>query len=276
LFVVATPIGNLDDLSTRGVETLSRVDVILAEDTRIASKLLARCGISTKLRAYHDHNERKSVAGIIEELLQGRSAALISDAGTPLLSDPGYHLVKAAHEAGITVSPIPGPSSVTAALSVAGLSGSRFIFEGYPPTRGPARRQVFSSLRSERRTLLFLEVPHRIEASLKDMCEVFGPERPACLMKELTKIHETVSLAPLGELLRWMQLHEDKRKGEFIVAISGAESEALNALQAKDTLRILLRYLSVKDAAAAAAELTGARKRDLYQLALTMAEPRDG
>lgn len=270
LYVVATPIGNLADLSARAATTLAEVELILAEDTRMAARLLAHYGIRSSVKAYHDHNERQMLAEVMERLRRGSAVALISDAGTPLISDPGYHLVRAAHQNGVPVSPIPGPCAAIGALSVSGLSGNRFAFHGYPPKRASARRRFFAELREEMLTLVFLEAPHRIRGSLQDMCAAFGPERIGCVAKELTKIHETVRMAPLQALLDWLCGDELACKGEFVVVVAGAEHVEQSGIEAERCLRLLLPHLPLKQAAAIAAEITGRGKRDLYRLGLRL------
>jgi 16S rRNA (cytidine1402-2'-O)-methyltransferase len=270
LYVVATPIGNLDDLSPRAAAILAEVDLVLAEDTRVTGRLMRHLGIRTELKSCHEHNERGLVADIVRRLRAGQSMALVSDAGTPLLSDPGYHLTKGAHEADVEVRTVPGPCSITAALSVAGLNASRFVFDGFPPARRAARRSRFEQLRTESRTLVFLEVPHRVLASVGDMAAIFGARRPACLAKELTKLHETVMRASLFDLREWLQADAARRKGEFVIVVDGAADSSTDHLDPSESVAVLLKYLSVKDAAAAAAELTGLPKRQMYDIALSL------
>ncbi|MDH3848148.1 MAG: 16S rRNA (cytidine(1402)-2'-O)-methyltransferase, partial [Gammaproteobacteria bacterium] len=201
LFVVATPIGNLEDLSPRARQTLAEVDLVAAEDTRHTGRLLSHLGLKTRQFALHEHNEARAAQVLIEQLKDGKSVALVSDAGTPLVSDPGYRLVQAAHAHGIAVSPLPGPSAVTAALSVSGLPTDRFGFEGFPPAKQAARRKWLQARADDQRTLLFFEAVHRIAATLADMVDVFGAGRQAFLGRELTKLHEQSRRASLGELL---------------------------------------------------------------------------
>ena len=201
LFVVATPIGNLEDLSPRARQTLANVDLVAAEDTRHTGRLLSHLGLKKRQFALHEHNEARATRALLEQLGDGKSVALVSDAGTPLVSDPGYRLVQAAHAAGIPVSPVPGPSAVTAALSVSGLPTDRFGFEGFPPAKPAARRKWLQARAADDRTLLFFEGVHRIAATLADMVDVFGADRPAFLGRELTKLHEQCTHACLGELL---------------------------------------------------------------------------
>ncbi len=273
LYVVATPIGNLDDMSPRAREVLRQVDLILAEDTRHSARLLAHFAISTPLQAFHEHNERERLEWACSQLLEGRELALISDAGTPLISDPGYRLVREAHRRGITVTPVPGPSAMMAALSAAGLPTDRFTFEGFLPPRAAARRKRLQGLAEEARTLVFLEAPHRLLQCLEDMVAVFGGEREACLARELTKRHETVRLMPLAELLAWVADDPNQCRGEMVLLVAGAPETAAdesNPVETDRLLRALLRRLPVKQAAEVAAEVTGLRRNALYRRALAL------
>jgi len=269
--VVATPIGNLDDLSPRALLTLNEVSLIAAEDTRHSSKLLRHFGILTPVTAFHEHNEREKAAELVELLINGKSIALISDAGTPLVSDPGYRLVRAAHAAGIRVVPLPGACAAIAALSASGLPSDRFAFEGFPPVKSAARRAWYEALASEPRTLIVYESPHRIVESLQDMVAVFGATREAVYARELTKQFETVRHANLGEIARWVQEDANQQRGEVVVLIHGAVPvEAENSEDAVRILRILIKELPVSQAAALAAEITGQKKNQLYNLALQL------
>ncbi|WP_297529519.1 16S rRNA (cytidine(1402)-2'-O)-methyltransferase [Thiohalobacter sp.] len=270
LFVVATPIGNLGDLSPRARETLAAVDLIAAEDTRHSRHLLAHFGIRRPLVALHEHNERERSGQLIERLRAGESVALISDAGTPLISDPGYRLVRAAREAGVPVVPIPGPSALIAALSVAGLPTDRFVFEGFLPAKAQARRSRLQVLAGEPRTLVFYESSHRIQAMLGDLAATFGAAREAVLARELTKQFEQIEGGRLDQLCAWLDADEHHRRGEFVVLVAGAPPEEAEAGDARRMLEILLRELPVKRAAAVAAELTGRRRNELYRLALAL------
>jgi 16S rRNA (cytidine1402-2'-O)-methyltransferase len=269
LYVVATPIGNLDDISTRARQTLASVDVIAAEDTRHSGVLLQRLGIRTPALSYHEHNERERLPELLALLKSGQSVALISDAGTPLVSDPGYHLVRAARTEGIRVTPLPGPCAAIAALSVAGLPSDRFAFEGFPPARAAARLKYYRELSGEPRTLVFYESAHRIVESLQGMVEAFGAEREALLARELTKQFETVHAAPLGELAGFVAREPNQQKGEFVIVLRGAPESAAAPREAERILRVLLAHLPTSQAAAITAELTGLKRQELYDLALT-------
>ena len=272
LYVVATPIGNLEDLSPRARRVLSEVDLIAAEDTRESGKLLRHFGIATKTTAFHEHNEREQLPRLLSLLQAGKSIAIVSDAGTPLISDPGYQLVRAARAAGIPVIPVPGACAAIAALSAAGLPSDRFTFEGFPPAREAARRAAFERLAREPRTLIFYESPHRIAASLSDMAEIFGPGREAAFARELTKHFETIRLGALSEVAEWVRRDENQSRGEIVVLIRGAPAaeEGVLDAEAERVLRILLAELAVKQAAALAARITGARKNLLYERALDL------
>jgi len=271
LYVVATPIGNLDDLSPRALLTLNEVSLIAAEDTRHSSKLLRHFGILTPVTAFHEHNEREKAAELVAFLNSGKSIALISDAGTPLVSDPGYRLVRATHAAGIRVVPLPGACAAIVALSASGLPSDRFAFEGFPPVKSTARRAWFEALVSEPRTLIVYESPHRIVESLQDMLAVFGAAREAVYARELTKQFETVRHATLGELVRWVVEDANQQRGEIVVLIHGATpAVAETSEDAARILRILIRELPVSQAAALAAEITGQKKNQLYELALQL------
>ena len=265
LFVVATPIGNLEDLSPRARQTLAEVDLVAAEDTRHTGRLLSHLGVKTPQFALHEHNEARAAQSLIEQLMDGKSVALVSDAGTPLVSDPGYRLVRAAHANGIAVSPLPGPSAVTAALSVSGLPTDRFGFEGFPPAKTAARRKWLQARAADGRTLLFFEAVHRIVATLADMVDVFGADREAFLGRELTKLHEQCRRATLGELLDEVSNGTITSRGEFVIAVHGAEDNAPSSIDADRLLRELAETLPPKKAAAIAARVTGEKRNALYQ-----------
>ena len=265
LWVVATPIGNLDDLSARARSVLGSVVVIAAEDTRHTRHLLQHFGLATPLLALHEHNEAGVVAALLARLAAGEDLALVSDAGTPLISDPGFRLVRAARAAGLRVAPVPGPAALIAALSVAGLPSERFVFEGFLPAKAGARRQHLAALVGEARTLVFYEAPHRLEATLADLAAAFGSERPAALARELTKLHETVIDATLGDLMARVAADADQRRGEIVLIVGGNDAQAVQALAEGRRLYALLRgELAPARAARIAAEFTGASRRALY------------
>lgn len=271
LYVVATPIGNLEDIGARALRVLREVALIAAEDTRHSARLLQHFGIATQLVACHEHNERDQGGRLVGRLLAGEDLALISDAGTPLISDPGYHLVRNARAAGVRVVPVPGACALIAALSAAGLASDRFIFEGFLPARAAGRRQRLQALVEEPRTQIFYEAPHRLLESLEDMRVLFGDDRPAVLARELTKAFETIKGASLGELCAWVAADSNQQRGECVLLIEGWQApvgeEALSA-EALRVLDLLLAELPLKRAAALAAEITGVRKNLLYQQAL--------
>lgn len=269
LLVVATPIGNLADLSPRAREALARAAVIAAEDTRHTRVLLQATGVGTPLVSLHTHNEAQRVPELLARLGQGEDVALVSDAGTPLLSDPGFELVSRAHEAGFAVQAIPGPSAITAALAVAGLPTHRFCFEGFLPARAAERRAALASLAHEARTLVFFEAPHRIQATLADLAAEFGAGRRAVVARELTKAHETLYRGTLGELAARAGREENFARGELTLVVHGAAPAAgiVDGAQLRRTMEILLRELPPGRAAATAAQLTGATRAAAYALA---------
>lgn len=265
LYVVATPIGNLGDFSPRAQQVLREVAAICAEDTRRSGQLLAQFGIATPLLALHEHNEEAVAQRIVARLLGGESLALVSDAGTPLVSDPGFRLVRAARAAGVKVSPVPGASALIAALSVAGLPSDRFVFEGFLPAKAAARRERLQALAGEARTLIFYESSHRIEETLADMVQAFGGERPAVLARELTKLFETVLDGSLSGLLAQVEADPDQRKGEFVLLVQGAAEDG--EAKVAEGLRLYARlkeHLPPSTAAKLAAELSGAPRKALY------------
>lgn len=271
LYVVATPIGNLEDISARALRVLAEVDVIAAEDTRHTSRLLEHFSISTPLVACHDHNERSEGVKLVERLLQGEEIALVSDAGTPLISDPGYHLVKQARAAGVRVVPIPGASAAIAALSAAGLPSDRFVFEGFLPAKAVARAARLQAFAAETRTLILYEAPHRLLDTVKALAEAFGPERQAVLARELTKTFETIKGAPLAELASWIAGDPNQQRGESVLLIEGLDDKAIASevtVEAQRILRLLCTELPLKKAAALTAQITGVRKNKLYQWGL--------
>jgi 16S rRNA (cytidine1402-2'-O)-methyltransferase len=278
LYVVATPIGNLADISRRAIEVLNRVDRIAAEDTRRTGRLLQHYGIQTPMLSLHEHNERELAVQLVEQLVQGLTLALVSDAGTPLISDPGYNLVRLAREAGLPVVPVPGASALIAALSVSGLPTDHFVFEGFLPSRQLARKARLEALRSESRTLVFYEASHRILECLKDMLVTFGVERRAVLARELTKQFETIRTGTLQDLLRWVGDDPNQQKGEFVILVEAepaGEAHAVDA-EAERILNLLLDELPIKTAAKLAARITGLNKRALYDRALKIREPEVG
>lgn len=271
LYVVATPIGNLQDLTPRALEVLKAVSLIAAEDTRHSARLLQHFGVTTPSTACHDHNERDKSARLVERLLAGEDMALISDAGTPLISDPGFHLVRQAREAGVRVCPVPGACALIAGLSAAGLPSDRFAFEGFLPAKAHGRRQRIQALAAEQRTWMIYEAPHRLLECLEDLCDLLGAGRQVVLARELTKTFETIKGAPLGELVDWVRADADQQRGECVLIVEGApqvaDEDALDP-EAERVLEVLLEELPVKQAAALAARLTGLKKNRLYQLAL--------
>lgn len=268
LHVVATPIGNLGDLSPRAQETLRIVTAICAEDTRHTRRLLAHFGIDTPLIALHEHNEDALVDRLVARLVAGDSLALVSDAGTPLISDPGFRLVRAARVAGLCVSPVPGACAAIAALSVAGLPSDRFAFEGFLPSKAAARRERLAALAAEPRTLVFYESAHRIQATLADCAQAFGQTRRGVLARELTKLFETVQGGALAELQAHIASDEHQRKGEFVLIVEGA-SGGIDEAKLAEGRRVyarLVEYLPPSQAARLAAELSGAPRKALYGL----------
>lgn len=268
LWVVATPIGNLDDFAPRAIAVLKRVAVVAAEDTRHSQVLLARFAIATPAVAYHEHNERTMSDKLVARLLAGEDVALVSDAGTPTLSDPGYRLVRAAREAGVRVSTVPGPSAAVAALSVSGLASDRFVFEGFLPARGAARRARLEALRDDERTLVFYEAKHRIEETLADLVEAFGGERRAAIARELTKLHETVLDGTLAALAERVAGDAEQRLGEFVLVIAGAagtDDEARRQREGERVFAMLAKELPAGKAAKLAAAITGAKRNALYR-----------
>lgn len=273
LFVVATPIGNLDDITPRALRVLREVALVAAEDTRHSIRLFQHFGIETPLAACHEHNEREEGGRFISRLQGGEDVALISDAGTPLISDPGFHLVRQAQALGIRVVPVPGSCALIAALSAAGLPSDRFIFEGFLPAKAAGRRSRLQAVQEEPRTLIFYEAPHRLLESLADMRDVFGGERRAVLARELSKTFETIRSLPLAELHDWVASDSNQQRGECVVLVAGWQApdgeESIGA-EALRVLDLLLAELPLKKAAALAAEITGVRKNLLYQQALQL------
>lgn len=273
LYIVATPIGNLDDITLRAIDTLKRVDLIAAEDTRHSGLLLQHLGIKAKLFSLHDHNEQEKAHVLIEKLQSGLSIALVSDAGTPLINDPGYHLVKACRENDIKVVPIPGACAAIAALSVAGLPSDKFIYEGFLPAKSKARQDSLASLITEPRTMIFYESTHRLLETLKDMQTIFGADKQIVLAKELTKAWETIVSFPVNELIDWLNQDASRQKGEFVLIVAGyTESNKDIDPKAINTLKLLQKELPLKKAAAITAEIYGLKKNQLYQIGLNLEE----
>ncbi|MCW8933324.1 MAG: 16S rRNA (cytidine(1402)-2'-O)-methyltransferase [Gammaproteobacteria bacterium] len=271
LYVIATPIGNRADMGERAISVLKQVDLIAAEDTRHSKNLMQHYNIATPMQAYHEHNEEQATPKLIQRLLAGENIALISDAGTPLLSDPGYRLVKAAHEAALKVSPIPGACAAIAALSVSGLATDRFMFAGFPPHKQGARQNFYREFENQSVTLVFYESSHRIVASVNDMLQIFGENRRVVLAREITKLFETVHSTELGDLLEWLQADSNQQKGEFVLVVEGAEQQ-INPQSAElgMVLKVLLEELPVKQASQMAAKITGQKKNQVYKLALEL------
>ncbi len=270
LFIVATPIGNLEDLTPRARQMLAEVDLIAAEDTRHTGRLLSHIGVKSRLTALHDHNEEKSVANIIRILQDGQSVALVSDAGTPLVSDPGYRLVCAARNNDIVVSPIPGASAVIAALSVAGLATDRFSFEGFGPAKKAARCEWLNALAGETRTMVFYESVHRIADCLADMVEIFGADRAAFIGRELTKMHEQCVQSSLQSLQAMVADGTIVSKGEFVIAVAGANKQPASSLDVDWLLLQLAEDLPAKKVAKIAARISGKKKNQLYDRLLQL------
>lgn len=272
LYVVATPIGNLSDLTPRAKEILGAVDLIAAEDTRHTRQLLQAFGLNTPTIAFHEHNEAGKTAAVLEELAKGKSVALVSDAGTPLISDPGFDLVSAARRAGFAVFAVPGACAAIAALSVAGLPTDRFVFEGFLPAKSTARRERLAELASESRTLVFYEAPHRLVETLADMAREFGVDREASISREITKRFETHYAGTLAELGERAASDTDMQRGEIVIVVRGARAEGQrNSIETDRLLRALLEEVSPAQAAKIAARVTGEKRGALYDAALKLA-----
>ncbi|MCW2475501.1 16S rRNA (cytidine(1402)-2'-O)-methyltransferase [Candidatus Symbiopectobacterium sp. NZEC151] len=269
LYIVPTPIGNLGDITERALSVLRGVDVVAAEDTRHTGLLLQHFAISARLFALHDHNEQQKADHLLAKLQQGQSIALVSDAGTPLINDPGYHLVRRCREAGVRVVPLPGPCAAITALSAAGIASDRFCYEGFLPAKTKARQDRLLQLSEETRTLIFYESTHRLIDSLADMATVLGDARYVVLARELTKTWESIQGAPVGELLAWVKEDENRRKGEMVLIVEGFQpDESVLSAEALRTLELLRAELPLKKAAALAAEIHGVKKNALYRYAL--------
>lgn len=275
LYIVATPIGNLGDITQRALDTLRDVDRICAEDTRNTRKLLTHFGIQGDLQALHDHNERQKISQVKSWLDAGENIALVSDAGTPLISDPGYHLVNELGAEGYKIVPIPGVSAIISALSIAGLPTDRFTFEGFLPAKSVGRNKVLEVNKKEERTQVYYESSHRITATVEAMTLIFGDQRKVVLARELTKMFEQVYRGELSGLLEWLGEDRMHQKGEFVLMLAGHEKESdtdrINS-SAEDLLRVLLMELPVKQAAGLAAKITGGKKNQLYKQAMDIKE----
>ena len=272
LFIVATPIGNLDDITFRAVEVLKSVDIILAEDTRHSEKLLLHLDISKSISAFHEHNEREKTEAIIGELQSGKSIALISDAGTPLISDPGYFLVIQAKKEGLKVIPIPGPSALITALSASGLPSDSFTFLGFFPSKQTARLKLLKSLVIRTETIIFYESPKRILATLTDMHSIFGDSREVCLAKELTKVFETIHTDSIPNLIKYLTTDQNHQKGEFVILISANDKIDIEEaeIQLDSLLPILCAEMGASKAAKIAAKITGIDKKQCYKRAINL------
>ena len=270
LYVVATPIGNLRDVTLRALEVLKTVALVAAEDTRVTARLLDHYQIATPLAALHAHNEKSAIPRMLRILATGRSMALVSDAGTPAISDPGAQLVAAARAAGYRVVPVPGASALTTAMSAAGFSAPQFLFYGFLPQRAAERRRALEALRTVPYPLVFYEAPHRIAAALADLGGVLGIGRRIVIARELTKLFETIHACTLGEAPLWIASDAHRSRGEFVLIVEGAADEGVKVEQAQRVLELLLEELPLKHAVALAARITGAKKNELYALALQL------
>lgn len=269
IYIVATPIGNLEDITLRAIRILREVHFIAAEDTRHSQRLLKHLNIATPLVALHDFNEKQRAEKLLKKVLEGASLALISDAGTPLISDPGYTLIQAAHEQGITVSPIPGPCAAIAALCASGLPTDRFVFEGFLPVKSKARQDRLHALCDEPRTLIFYEAPHRILDLVVDLNAIFGSSRRVTLAKEITKAFETIYATDLAGLKTWLEEQPIRQKGEFVLVVKGqTESRSSLDLDEDKVLAILQAELPLKQAVSLTAKILGKKKNAVYKRAL--------
>jgi 16S rRNA (cytidine1402-2'-O)-methyltransferase len=276
LYVVATPIGNLGDVTLRALAVLRNVALLAAEDTRVTAKLLDHYRIATPLIALHAHNERSASQRVLRALAAGKSVALVSDAGTPGISDPGAQVVASARAAGHRVVPVPGPSALTAALSAAGLRDSRFLFHGFLPQRTAERRRTLEALRAVPCALVFYEAPHRIRAALADLAETLGPARQVVIARELTKLYETIHACTLGEAVGWVAADEHRVRGEFVLVVEGAGEKESDSTDVHRVLATLLAELPLKQAVALAVRITGAHRNELYAMALKIKVKGDG
>lgn len=270
LYVVATPIGNLADISHRALDVLRNVDLILAEDTRHSKRLLNHYGISNALRSCHEHNEAELIEFVANQLQAGQDIALISDAGTPLISDPGFVLVRALREKALSICTVPGASSIIAALSIAGVPTDRFTYDGFLPNKSSARKTQLQEYLSETRTIVVLESSHRILASVRDIVEVLGKDREIVLARELTKKFETVLHGPAEQIMQQLEDEPLQSKGEFVLLIKGSAAVQKGDAEVAALLRILLSEVPLKQAAKLAAKMSGKNKNEVYQLALSI------
>lgn len=271
LYVVPTPIGNLDDITLRALQILKQVDLIAAEDTRRTGLLLQHFAIDTRMMSLHNHNEQQKTDQLIQQLKQGLSIALVSDAGTPLINDPGYHFVKYCRQAGLRVVPLPGPCAAITALSAAGIASDRFCYEGFLPAKRKSRQEILQELMDESRTLIFYESPHRLLYTLADMVTIWGAERYVILARELTKLWESIHGLPVGELLDWVKIDKNRYRGEIVLVVerymAPKETNVIISSQVKKTLALLQQSLPLKKAAAITAEIYGLKKNVLYKYA---------
>jgi len=270
LYLVATPIGNLADITQRAISVLEQVDIIAAEDTRHSQRLLSYLGIKSTLLAYHEHNEDRMTAKLLEKLASGKSIALISDAGTPLISDPGYRLVTQVHDNKVNIVPVPGVCAAITALSAAGLATDSFTFEGFPPAKQGARLHFLEQRAQQQRTMIFYISCHRIVETLKDMRTVFSENRRATFARELTKTFETIKRAELSDLVSWVEADDNQRKGEIVLVVEGKEVQATDSAQIDHYLSILLAELPVKQSVSLLVKMTGEHKNDIYKRALEL------
>jgi len=275
LYVLATPIGNACDITLRALHVLALADVIACEDTRNTSQLLQRYGMTKPLLAAHQHNEREAAGKIVERLQQGQRVVLVSDAGTPAVSDPGARVVDAVRAAGLQVVPLPGASAAVTALSAAGLTDNAFHFAGFLPTKARQRDTALQALAAMQATLVFYEAPHRIVETVQAMLAVFGPARRVVLARELTKLFEEIHRCPLAEAPDWLAQDAHRQRGEFVVLVEGAPAAEGEDAEGERILRILLAELPVKQAASLAAQITGQKKNALYDLALRLRQDGD-
>ena len=273
LYVVATPLGNLDDITLRALDVLRSVDVIACEDTRHSVRLLQHYGIQARLLALHEHNEAEAAQKLLRLLREGRAVALVSDAGTPAISDPGARAVAAVREAGFDVVPLPGPNAAIAALSASGLAEPHVLFYGFLPQKAVARRKAIEGLKALPHALLFYEAPHRVAETVDDLAALLEPQRTLVIARELTKVYESIVSLPLAQAPAWLAEDENRRRGEFVLIVSAAPpGEGLSA-SAERTLRLLLAELPLRQAVKLAAEISGESKNALYDLALKAKTP---